>query len=279
MQENIQDDSSEIHADEPMVPQKINVEDHLGLLGSVASEVAGARSLKRQRSGPRVAQARFTYSRMREEGADISFNDVRQEAMFGLSRAADKFDPSLGNKFSSLAFPWSAARSVQAIGSKDYPGSNFFPIKLPESVLQDVIARRRDLPWEVVANELIYDEYGYYDGQDDADKVSFSDGGDPQVYQYDAEDERATIEADEGMDDLDSSRLLKDLISAAALSDRERIMLALRFGLSGGKPRTLQEVGKEFGVTKERIRQIEARALAELRGAARRKGIKSSEVF
>jgi len=206
----------------------------------------------------------------RYQSSGMALLDLVQEGNLGLMRAVDKFDHHRGFKFSTYATWWIRQAITRAIADKGRT------IRVPAHV-GDALASlnrarvelERSLGREPTVDELAHatgmrrervEEYG----QAVHDVVSLSapiadDGG-----------ELADLIADDGAElpfEATATRLEHEALAhvLSLLSERERTVLALRFGLSGGMPRTLEDVGREFSLTRERIRQIEAKALTKLR--------------
>lgn len=267
--DDISDDSVRLHLREIGKIPLLNAEEELALAQKV---VAGD---KRAKDKMAEANMRLVVSiAKRYSGRGLDFLDLIQEGHTGLLRAVEKFDPDKGFKFSTYATWWIRQAITRAIA--DQARTIRIPVHMVETINKLLRTQRRmtqELNREPSIDELAKElemepekvEHVMKIKQD----ISSLDAG---VGRDGDEDENVLgdfIEDEESATPEESaaSQLLKEQVQSVLsnLSDREQKIIRMRFGLDNGKSHTLEEVGQEFAVTRERIRQIEAKALAKLR--------------
>ena len=265
--DDIADDSVRLYLREIGKIPLLTSEQELALAQRV---VAGEKRAKDQMA---EANMRLVVSiAKRYVGRGLDLLDLIQEGNTGLLRAVEKFDPDKGFKFSTYATWWIRQAITRAIA--DQARTIRIPVHMVETI-NKLLRTQRRLTQELnrePSNEEIAKEM-----EIEVDKVEHIMKIKQDISSLDAsvrDDEEDSVLGD-FIEDEDTvspeesaaGQLLKEQVKdlLGSLTEREQKILKLRFGLEDGKSHTLEEVGQEFSVTRERIRQIEAKALAKLR--------------
>ena len=265
--DDIADDSVRLYLREIGKIPLLNSEEELALAQRV---VSGDKEAKDQMA---EANMRLVVSiAKRYVGRGLDLLDLIQEGNTGLLRAVEKFDPDKGFKFSTYATWWIRQAITRAIA--DQARTIRIPVHMVETI-NKLLRTQRRLTQELnreptnaeIAKEMEIDEVKVEHimkiKQDISSlDASIRDDEEESVLADFIEDED-TVTPEESATGQLLKEQVKDMLSA--LTEREQKIIKLRFGLEDGKQHTLEEVGQEFSVTRERIRQIEAKALAKLR--------------
>lgn len=266
--DDISDDSVRLYLREIGKIPLLTAEEELALAQRV---VAGDKKAKDQMA---EANMRLVVSiAKRYSGRGLDFLDLIQEGNTGLLRAVEKFDPDKGFKFSTYATWWIRQAITRAIA--DQARVIRIPVHMVETINKLLRTQRRmtqELNREPTIDELAKEL------EMEPEKIEYVMKIKQDVNSLDAavrDDEEDSVLGDfiededtKSPDEAATEQLLKEQVQnilASALSERELKIVKMRFGLEDGKNHTLEEVGHEFSVTRERIRQIEAKALAKLR--------------
>lgn len=266
--DDISDDSVRLYLREIGKIPLLTAEEELALAQKV---VAGDKRAKDQMA---EANMRLVVSiAKRYSGRGLDFLDLIQEGNTGLLRAVEKFDPDKGFKFSTYATWWIRQAITRAIA--DQARVIRIPVHMVETINKLLRTQRRmtqELNREPTIEELAKEL------EMEPEKIEYVMKIKQDVNSLDAavrDDEEDSVLGDfiededtKSPDESATEQLLKEQVQnilASALSERELKIVKMRFGLEDGKNHTLEEVGHEFSVTRERIRQIEAKALAKLR--------------
>ena len=294
LEEGIEDGDIDMEHIDLSVPEGVNMEDPVRMylkeigkvpLLSMEDEIELA---KRIELGDEAAKQQLAEANLRlvvsiakrYVGRGMQFLDLIQEGNLGLIKAVEKFDYKKGYKFSTYATWWIRQAITRAIA--DQARTIRIPVHMVETInrlirvsrqlLQELgreptmeeIGKRVDMPAERVAEIMKMSQ------EPVSLETPVGEEEDSHLGDF-IQDDHVTVPQDAAAYTLLHEQLMEVL---GTLTEREQKVLRLRFGLDDGRPRTLEEVGKQFHVTRERIRQIEAKALRKLRHPSRSRKLK-----
>lgn len=295
VEEDIEDEEEiDMESIDLSVPEGVGVEDpvrmYLKEIGKVPllSSEDEIELAKRIELGDEDAKQRLTEANLRlvvsiakrYVGRGMQFLDLIQEGNLGLIKAVEKFDYRKGYKFSTYATWWIRQAITRAIA--DQARTIRIPVHMVETINRLVRVSRQllqELGREPVPEEIAARADMQVERVREIMKVSqepvsletpIGEEEDSHLGDF-IQDDQVAVPADAATFTMLHEQLMEVLDT---LTEREQKVLKLRFGLDDGRPRTLEEVGKEFNVTRERIRQIEAKALRKLRHPSRSKKLK-----
>ena len=290
------EDEEEIELDniDLSVPEGVSIEDpvrmYLKEIGKVSllSADEEIELAKRMEKGDEAAKKRLAEANLRlvvsiakrYVGRGMLFLDLIQEGNLGLIKAVEKFDYRKGYKFSTYATWWIRQAITRAIA--DQARTIRIPVHMVETINKLIRVSRQllqELGREPTPEEIAEEMDMPVDRVREILKISqepvsletpIGEEEDSHLGDF-IQDDNVPVPADAAAFTLLKEQLVEVL---STLTDREQKVLRLRFGLDDGRARTLEEVGKEFNVTRERIRQIEAKALRKLRHPSRSRKLK-----
>ncbi|MFW6007284.1 MAG: RNA polymerase sigma factor RpoD [Halanaerobiales bacterium] len=295
--EAAEEEEEEVEEDDDLdlsIPQGVGIDDpvrmYLKEIGKVdlLSAEEEVDLAKRMEQGEEEAKRKLVEANLRlvvsiakkYVGRGMLFLDLIQEGNMGLMKAVEKFDYTKGYKFSTYATWWIRQAITRSIADQART------IRIPVHMVETINKLIR------VSRQLLQDKGREPTAEEIGEEMDISEEKVREIMKISQEPvslETPIGEEDDShlgdfIEDEDSPApanaasylLLKEQLDDVldTLTDREKRVLELRFGIEDGRPRTLEEVGKEFGVTRERIRQIEAKALRKLRHPSRSKKLK-----
>ena len=291
---HMEEDEVDLENIDLSVPEGVSIEDpvrmYLKEIGKVPllSAEEEIELAKRMENGDQAAKKRLAEANLRlvvsiakrYVGRGMLFLDLIQEGNLGLIKAVEKFDYTKGYKFSTYATWWIRQAITRAIA--DQARTIRIPVHMVETInklirvsrqlLQELgreptpeeIAEEMNMPVERVREILKISQ------EPVSLETPIGEEEDSHLGDF-IQDDNVPVPADAAAFTLLKEQLVEVL---STLTEREQKVLRLRFGLDDGRARTLEEVGKEFSVTRERIRQIEAKALRKLRHPSRSRKLK-----
>ena len=290
------EDEEEVELDkiDLSVPEGVSIEDpvrmYLKEIGKVSllSADEEIELAKRMEKGDEAAKKRLAEANLRlvvsiakrYVGRGMLFLDLIQEGNLGLIKAVEKFDYRKGYKFSTYATWWIRQAITRAIA--DQARTIRIPVHMVETINKLIRVSRQllqELGREPTPEEIAKEMDMSVERVREILKISqepvsletpIGEEEDSHLGDF-IQDDNVPVPADAAAFTLLKEQLVEVL---STLTDREQKVLRLRFGLDDGRARTLEEVGKEFNVTRERIRQIEAKALRKLRHPSRSRKLK-----
>ena len=283
-------DDGEVEQIDISIPEGVSIEDPVRMylkeigkvpLLSAEEEIELAKLMEKggpegERAKKKLAEAnlRLVVSiAKRYVGRGMLFLDLIQEGNLGLIKAVEKFDYQKGYKFSTYATWWIRQAITRAIA--DQARTIRIPVQMVETINKLVRVQRQllqELGREPSPEEISKEMNMPVEISQEPVSMETPVGEEDDSHLGDfIQDENVPVPADAAAFTLLKEQLVEVLDT---LTDREQKVLRLRFGLDDGRARTLEEVGKEFNVTRERIRQIEAKALRKLRHPSRSRKLK-----
>lgn len=292
--EEAEEEDTDVKASKVLAPKGINVDDpvrmYLKEIGKIPLLTADEEVdlAQRMEKGEEIAKKKLAEANLRlvvsiakrYVGRGMLFLDLIQEGNLGLMKAVEKFDYKKGYKFSTYATWWIRQAITRAIA--DQARTIRIPVHMVETINKLVRVQRqlvqelgRDPTPEEIGKEMSLEVEKVREIMKIAQEpvsleTPIGEEEDSHLGDF-IEDDNALAPADAATFTMLREQLI-DVLDT--LTPREQKVLRLRFGLDDGRARTLEEVGKEFDVTRERIRQIEAKALRKLRHPSRSKKLK-----